>query len=147
MKTKEKAPARVKRTPGPQTGASDLEVFGWLRSGHVRKAVWTSTQNQPPPALRRRRDPECFSLSASAMKISLPKAAWSSVAAATALLPGHVAHMPCEAIAEGGSCCYRTPKALRSGGNHEIGSSGARPSARAIYRAGALGRASRDAVA
>src|SRR5208283_466831 len=44
------------------------------------------------------------------MKIAVPKALWSAVAAATAFLPPLLAPMPYAPKAEGGSCCYRTPR-------------------------------------
>ena len=45
-----------------------------------------------------------------AMKIAVPKAPWTAVAAATAFLPPPLAHLPYEPKAEGGSCCYRSPR-------------------------------------
>jgi hypothetical protein len=44
------------------------------------------------------------------MKITLPDASWSVVAAATTFLPSLFAHLPYEPTAEDGSCCYRTPR-------------------------------------
>jgi len=44
------------------------------------------------------------------MKITVPKALWSAVAAATAFLPTPLAYLPNKPKAEGGSCCYRTPR-------------------------------------
>jgi hypothetical protein len=44
------------------------------------------------------------------MKILVPKASWSAVAAATAFLPPSLAPLPYEPKAESGSCCYRTPR-------------------------------------
>jgi hypothetical protein len=49
-------------------------------------------------------------LRVSAMKMAVPKALWTAVAAATALLPLPLAHWPYESRAESGSCCYRSPK-------------------------------------
>jgi len=49
-------------------------------------------------------------LNLAVMKIDVPKAPWSAVAAATAFLPSPHAHLPNGPKVEGGSCCYRTPK-------------------------------------
>ena len=46
----------------------------------------------------------------SAMKITVPKAPWSAVAAATAFPGPALVRFPYEPRAEGGSCCYRTPR-------------------------------------
>src|SRR5208337_651297 len=44
------------------------------------------------------------------MKIAVPKALWSAVAAATAFLAPPLANLTYEPKAEGGSCCCRTPR-------------------------------------
>jgi hypothetical protein len=44
--------------------------------------------------------------------MNMREAPWSAVAAATAFPPSF-AHLPYESKAEGGSCCYRTPRRLR----------------------------------
>ncbi len=63
-------------------------------------------------SLTHRVSPGLLSVSSviSAMKIPGPKAPWSAVAAATALTYSAFAYVPYVPKAEGGSCCYRTPR-------------------------------------
>ena len=70
------------------------------------------------------------------------EAPWSAVAAATAFLPPTLAHLPYEPKAEGGSCCYRTPRRLRRSYFHDSAAAEPLGSIHPVDERGDHGRAS-----